>query len=209
MHEVDPAYTGLADAADPRQQKDVMRWRKATRERLIAARLAISADQRQVMAERIGQYVEATIGDVNGLSVSCYWPFRGEPDLRGLMERIASLGGQCALPVVVERGHPLIFRAWSPGEPLEKGIWNIPIPSAGAELTPDIVIAPVVGFDRGQYRLGYGGGYYDRTLAAMTHRPRFLGVGYAQAAIGTIYPQWHDIPMDMVVTENGVAGKGD
>jgi 5,10-methenyltetrahydrofolate synthetase len=209
MHEVDPAYTGLADAADPRQQKDVMRWRKATRERLIAARLAISADQRQVMAERIGQYVEATIGDVNGLSVSCYWPFRGEPDLRGLMERIAKRGGQCALPVVVERARPLIFRAWSPGEPLEKGIWNIPIPSEGAQVVPDIVIAPVVGFDPDHYRLGYGGGYYDRTLAAMTSRPRFLGVGYAQAAISTIYPQWHDIPMDMVVTENGIDGKGD
>jgi 5,10-methenyltetrahydrofolate synthetase len=209
MHEVDPAYMGLADAADPRQHKDVMRWRKTERERLIAERLAISANQRQVMAEVIAQHVEAAIGDARGLTVSCYWPFRGEPDLRGLMERIASLGAQCALPVVVERARPLIFRAWSPGEPLEKGIWNIPVPSAGAEVVPDIVIAPVVGFDRGHYRLGYGGGYYDRTLAAMTHGPRFLGVGYARAAISTIYPQPHDIPMDLIVTENGIFSKGD
>ncbi|MGF1621820.1 MAG: 5-formyltetrahydrofolate cyclo-ligase [Rhodomicrobiaceae bacterium] len=209
MHEVDPAYMGLTDAVDSRQHKDVMRWRKAERERLIAERLALSADQRHAMAERIVHHVEAAIGDVNGVTVSCYWPFRGEPDLRGLMERIASLGGRCALPVVVERAQPLIFRTWASGEPLEKGIWNIPIPAAGTEVVPDVVIAPVVGFDPNHYRLGYGGGYYDRTLAAMTHRPRFLGVGYAQAAIPTIYPQPHDIPMDMVVTENGIFGKGD
>lgn len=209
MHEVDPAYMGLDDAIDPRQHKDVMRWRKAERERQIAERLAIPADQRRTLAERIADHAESAIGDVNGLTVSFYWPFRGEPDLRGLMDRIASRGGQCALPVVVERARPLILRAWASGEPLEKGIWNIPIPSEGAQVVPDIVIAPVVGFDPNHYRLGYGGGYYDRTLAAMTNRPRFLGVGYAQAAIPTIYPLPHDIPMDMVVTENGIAGKSD
>lgn len=78
------------------------------------------------------------------------------------------------------------------------------MPAAGEEMVPEIVIAPVVGFDSDCFRLGYGGGFYDRTLAALPRKPRLFGVGYAQAAISTIYPQPHDIPMGMVVTEDGV-----
>ncbi|MDZ5698707.1 5-formyltetrahydrofolate cyclo-ligase, partial [Chelativorans sp. M5D2P16] len=110
-----------------------------------------------------------------------------------------------ALPVVVRRGAPLIFRAWAPGGPLEKGVWNIPVPPESAEeIIPDILIAPVVGFDPSCYRLGYGGGFFDRTLAALSRRPRVLGVGYSQAAIQTIYPQPHDIALDLVITEEGI-----
>jgi 5-formyltetrahydrofolate cyclo-ligase len=74
-------------------------------------------------------------------------------------------------------------------------------------VTPDIVIAPVVGFDRACYRLGYGGGFFDRTLAAFSRRPRIIGVGYAPQEIGTIYPQAHDVPMDMIVTEAGIVAR--
>jgi 5,10-methenyltetrahydrofolate synthetase len=136
--------------------------------------------------------------------VSAYWPFRGEPDLRDLMATISADGGRCALPVVVERHRPLVFRQWSPGQPLQRGVWNIPVPADGAEVIPDVVIAPVVGFDPRCYRLGYGGGFFDRTLAALPARPRVLGVGYSAAAIPTIYPQPHDIAMDLIVTEDGV-----
>jgi len=83
-------------------------------------------------------------------------------------------------------------------------VWNIPVPAGGLHVTPDIVIAPVVGFDPGGYRLGYGGGFFDRTLAGMPRRTRFVGVGYASQAIRTIYPQAHDIAMEGVVTENGI-----
>jgi 5,10-methenyltetrahydrofolate synthetase len=205
MHEVDPAYMGLASAADRQQWADVTRWRKLERERLIKERLAISSDIRRRQGEQIAANLEAAIGEVEGPIISAYWPFRGEPDLRGFMERIAARGARTALPVVIARGQPLIFRTWAPGDLLRRGVWNIPVPAGDAELVlPDVVIAPVVGFDRGCYRLGYGGGYFDRTLAVMPTRPRIFGVGYAKAAIPTIYPQPHDIPMDVVVTEHGM-----
>lgn len=194
----------LSSTADTQQHADVMHWRKAARRRLIAERLAIDIDLRRDHAERIAATLEEAIGDVGELTISAYWPFRGEPDLRGLMGRIASRGGRCALPVVVGRDKPLVFRAWAPGDRLERGVWNIPVPANGAEILPDVVIAPVVGYDRACFRLGYGGGFFDRTLAAMPHKPRVFGVGYARAVLSTIHPQPHDIPMDRVVTENGI-----
>jgi 5,10-methenyltetrahydrofolate synthetase len=184
-----------------------MRWRKAERARLIAQRLAIPRDVRNALGERIAAHLERTIGDPAGLSVSAYWPFRGEPDLRELLQRVHERGGRAALPVVVARGEALIFRVWARGDPIERGVWNIPIPAADAEVVvPDVVIAPVVGFDPACYRLGYGGGFFDRTLAAMAVRPRVFGVGHAQARIATIHPLAHDIAMDAVITEQGIVG---
>jgi 5-formyltetrahydrofolate cyclo-ligase len=95
----------------------------------------------------------------------------------------------------------LIFRAYKSGDPLEKGIWNIPIPAEGNPVLPDVVIAPIVGVDPLNFRLGYGGGFFDRTLAAMPFKPLVIGVGYDLQRIATIHPQPHDIPMDRIVTE--------
>jgi 5-formyltetrahydrofolate cyclo-ligase len=182
---------------------EVMQWRKAERLRLIAERLAMKSDVRRRCAEQIATTLEDVIGEVRQLIVSVYWPFRGEPDLRGFMAGVSDRGGRCALPVVVERGKPLVFRPWSPGEPLARGVWNIPVPITSEEVTPDTVIAPLVGFDRACYRLGYGGGFFDRAFATMKNSPRKLGVGYRQQALPTIHPQPNDIPMDMVITEEG------
>jgi len=200
MHELDPEYREpLSDWTD------VRRWRKAERERLINARLAVSADTRAAMSARIADGLDALIGDIAGRLVSLYWPFRGEPDLRGWMASINERGGRTALPVVIEKGHPLVFRAYKQGDRLEKGVWNIPIPAEGDPVLPDIVISPIVGIDPGNYRLGYGGGFFDRTLAAMPFRPLVIGVGYELQRIATIYPQPHDIPMTTVVTEANAA----
>jgi 5-formyltetrahydrofolate cyclo-ligase len=196
MHELDPEF--LPQLSD---WTDVRRWRKAERERLIAARLAIAADARAAMSQRIAEGLDAVIGDIGGRMVSLYWPFRGEPDLRPWMASINERGGLTALPVVIEKGQPLVFRAYVPGDRLEKGVWNIPIPAEGDPVLPDIVISPIVGIDPGYYRLGYGGGFFDRTLAAMPFKPLVIGVGYELQRIATIYPQPHDIPMDQVVTE--------
>jgi 5-formyltetrahydrofolate cyclo-ligase len=182
---------------------EVTQWRKAERRRLVKERLAMNSEVRRRHADQIAAGLEEIVGKVRGVIVSAYWPFRGEPDLRGFMAGVSNRGGQCALPVVIERGKPLVFRAWSPGEPLAKGVWNIPVPATPQEVVPSIVIVPVVGFDRACYRLGYGGGFFDRTLAMMKHSPLKLGVGYGQQALLTIHPQPNDIPMDMVITEEG------
>ena len=200
LHEIDPAYSGLAA---PLAWTDVNRWRKAERERLIAERLAVPAQVRAGWGEAIATGVLAEIGDVSGRIVSAYWPFRGEPDFRPFMEEVAARGGRTALPVVVEKGRPLEFHLSQTGDALSRGVWNIPIPAERHPCVPDIVISPVVGYDPACYRLGYGGGFFDRTLAALPARPRVIGIGYSSARLATIHPQPHDIPMDLIVTETG------
>lgn len=202
LHETDPAYTGLP--SEPRTAEEIAAWRKATRDHLIAARLGLSADTRRSHAEAIAAGLDRLLGDPRGKAISLYWPFRGEPDLRGFMDRVTARGGTCLLPLVAGKGKPLTFRAWKAGEPLERGVWNIPYPAKGPEVTPDIVIAPVVGYDRSFYRLGYGGGFFDRTLAGLEPRPRAIGVGYSLQRLFTIHPQPHDIPMQAIVTEEGI-----
>ena len=103
----------------------------------------------------------------------------------------------------IAKGRPLIFREWTPEGRMERGVWNILVPADGVLLTPDVTIAPLVGFDPGCYRLGYGGGFFDRTLAALSPRPLVIGVGHPTTAIRTIHPQSHDIPMDLIVTGAG------
>lgn len=201
LHEIDPAWTGFATGMS---RAEILAWRKTERERLIAARLALSAEERQARDRAIEARLDGLLGDVGGMTISAYWPFRGEPDLRSWLAARHAAGARCALPVVVARGHPLIFREWRPGARLERGIWNIPVPADGAKIVPDVVIAPVVGFDAACRRLGYGGGFFDRTLAAMAPKPRAIGVGDSGAAIPTIHPLPHDIPMDLVVTERGI-----
>ncbi|WJR79181.1 5-formyltetrahydrofolate cyclo-ligase [Bradyrhizobium sp. NP1] len=186
------------------QQPDVTHWRKSERDRLIKERLALSVNTRKQNSDRIAELLDLAIGDVSGRVVSGYWPFRGEPDLREWLERLESRGSRCALPVVVKARAPLVFRVWRSGDKLERGVLDIPVPAAGEEVCPDVVIAPLVGYDRGGYRLGYGGGFFDRTLAAMRKRPLIIGVGYSQSEIQTIYPELHDIPMDKIVTEIGI-----
>lgn len=206
MHEIDPAYMNLPGGEDAQALGDVQRWRKAERKRLIEKRLALPVEERRRHDARINEALAEAAGALAGLTVSLYWPFRGEPNLHPFARLTVERGGRCALPVVVARGEPLAFRTWAPGDPLDRGVWNIPVPREDAEIVmPDLIVAPVVGFDRAAYRLGHGGGYYDRTLAAMGHGPRVLGVGYGLAAIQTIYPQWHDVAMDAVLTEDGLA----
>jgi 5-formyltetrahydrofolate cyclo-ligase len=132
--------------------------------------------------------------------IGLYWPIRGEIDLRALAHRHVAAGGQVGLPVVVCSAAPVEFWLWEPGVPLVRGQWDIPVPKERRPVTPELLVIPLVGFDRAQYRLGYGGGFYDRTLAAAAPRPRTIGIGFAEAQLRTIHPQPHDIPMDQIVT---------
>jgi len=116
------------------------------------------------------------------------------------MHAACERGLRIALPVAVALRQPLRFREWRPGSTMARGLWNIPHPADGTEVVPDVLLAPVVGFDAANYRLGYGGGFFDRTLAQLGGAPLVFGVGYPEAAIPTIYPQAHDIPMRAIVT---------
>jgi 5,10-methenyltetrahydrofolate synthetase len=199
LHELAPGY-----GVEPMRQDvwtDVARWRKAERKRLLDARLALTPEVRQASSARVASVLDRTIGKVSGRIIGSYWPFRGELDLRNWSIRLVERGGRIALPVVIRKGWPLEFRVWAPGDPLERGMWNILVPSRGPSVQPDVLIAPLVGFDDANYRLGYGGGFFDRTLAAMSRRAFVVGVGFASSNVPTIYPQPHDIPMDAIVTD--------
>ena len=181
----------------------VLRWRQAERQRLLAARAALPADDRRRHTQAIIGHLARALGDLRGCTVAVYWPIRGEPGLRAWMAQLHAGGACCALPVVVQRHAPLRFVRWRPGVRMVAGHWNIPVPADAQAVEPDVVVAPVLGFDAAGYRLGYGGGYYDRTLAAMPRLPRRVGVGFALAALASIHPLPHDVPMQQVVTELG------
>ena len=198
-HELELSGNGYL-MADVQTTIEVERWRKAKRAELIAARLKISGDDRRKHATRVANELEQLIEIERNLIVSAYWPFKGEVDLRFWMREIIRRGCHIALPVVVEKGKPLQFRAWNPGARMKLGIWNIPVPVDEKVVMPDVIIAPLVGFDPDCYRLGYGGGYYDRTLVSLSTRPKVIGVGHPCGALNTIFPQPHDIPMDFIVT---------
>jgi 5,10-methenyltetrahydrofolate synthetase len=185
---------------DPQQARDVAQWRKVERERLIAARLAMGADARAAQTKAIAKDLDALLAEQRTAIVSAYWPIRGEPDLRPWMLERYKQGMRIALPVALEAQRPLAFREWHPNARMARGLWKIPYPAEGTEVTPSVVLAPLVGFDVEGYRLGYGGAFFDRTLALLHPRPLAVGVGYASAKIKTIFPQPYDVPMDWIVT---------
>jgi 5-formyltetrahydrofolate cyclo-ligase len=197
LHELDSAGS---PRVDPRQAQDVSRWRKAERARLIAARLALDPEYRAAQTLAIADELDRLVPRTPGTIVSVYWPIRAEPDLRPWMHSKCEEGIRIALPVALAVGRPLVFREWRPGAPMARGLWKIPHPAEGAEVVPTVVLAPVVGFDPACYRLGYGGGFFDRTLAQMAGDPLVIGLGFPQASIKTIFPQPHDIPMNRIVT---------
>jgi 5-formyltetrahydrofolate cyclo-ligase len=181
---------------------EIIAWRKAERARLIAARVALPDQTREDWTQRIIACLEPVAMATEG-PVSVYWPFRGEPNLRPLMRRMVAAGKVVALPVVLQQRQPLEFRPWTPGCTMEFGVWNIPVPDTKERVTPRLLLAPVVGFDPQRFRLGYGGAFFDRTLAALQGPRTVIGVGYDSQAIATIHPLPHDIPMDRIVTESG------
>lgn len=207
-HEIDPAYFDPM-AVDPQQAADVARWRKAERTRLLARRAAMSvASGKEIAASfacALDRLLADRVGPLANRVISGYWPIKSEPDLREWLGQLHDQGAVTALPVVETRSAPLVFRLWQPHARMVRGDWNIPVPLPEAgSVTPEIMLAPLVGWDADGYRLGYGGGYFDRTLAALSPRPFVIGVGLESARVPTIYPQPHDIPLDVIVTEAGV-----
>jgi 5,10-methenyltetrahydrofolate synthetase len=186
---------------DPDAAREVARFRRAERHRLYALRRATPAARHRRMSETVSARLDA-LDLPPGIVVSAYWPIRGELDIRRWLARLSARALRVALPVVVARGEPLVFRPWSPGTPMVRGLWSIPVPAGDRAVIPDIVIAPLLGIDRAGFRLGNGGGYYDRTLATFAPR-EIIGVGADDALLETIFPMPWDIPMTRVILGDG------
>ena len=181
------------------------RWRKDQRERLIRERSALDPVTLERWRHRIDGFLERSFPGLAGRKVAFCWPIRAEYDARHLAKTLRERGSLTALPVVVAPKQPLVFREWHPGVELAKGALDIPYPVGSRELVPEAVLLPMNGWDEQGYRLGYGGGFFDRTLESLAKKkPAVIGVSYELAKLKTIHPQKWDIPMDWIVTERGV-----
>jgi 5-formyltetrahydrofolate cyclo-ligase len=179
-------------------------WRRAERRRLIAARLAMPEAARASANRAIEAALEARVPPGRVSLVGGYWPIQGEFDPLPYLRRVLDAGAKVALPIVARPGEPLEYRFWTPQTPMENGRWDIRHPAEGAPVTPAALLVPLVGFDDARHRLGYGGGYFDRTLAAMTPRPLAIGLAFEAQRIADLGPLAHDQPMDVIITEAGV-----
>jgi 5-formyltetrahydrofolate cyclo-ligase len=182
---------------------DVKAWRKAERKRLIAARNSLDAATRELYRQRIDAHLERAFPGLAAARLAFCWPIGGEYDARRLVDTLRARGAVTALPVVVGPGQPLLFREWHPGVALAAGPLGIPYPEDSAPVAPTAALLPMLGWDEAGYRLGYGGGFFDRTLASLAKKPVTIGVSYELARLQTIQPQSWDVPMDWVVTERG------
>lgn len=189
------------DASDATPNPD----KAALRLALLAARRAIAADNRSEWDRELGRRVlawaaawrQALPDGVLGV----YWPIRGEPDLRPVYAELAASGVALALPVVVGNDSPLCFLAWTPGENMDKDSFGVAVPASNVSAKPSALLVPCVGFNRRKLRLGYGGGFYDRTLA-LAPRPQAIGIAYS-CGLAEFDGDPHDIALDAIITEAG------
>jgi 5,10-methenyltetrahydrofolate synthetase len=179
-------------------------WRKTERERLIRERLMLDSVTLERWRERMDGYLERSFPGLAKKRVAFCWPIKNEYDARHFVKTLRERGALTALPVVRALKMPLFFREWHPGVELAKGALDIPYPVNSPEVVPEAVLLPMNGWDSKGYRLGYGAGFFDRTLASLAQRPVVIGVSYEQARLDTIHPQPWDIPVDYLVTERGV-----
>ena len=179
-------------------------WRKAERQRLIAARVALDAATLEQYRRRIDNHIERSFPGLAAAKLAFCWPIKGEYDARHLVRTLRERGALTALPVVIAPRTPLVFREWHPGVEMAMGALDIPYPVHSPAVAPDAVLLPMNGWDAAGYRLGYGAGFFDRTLEKFPKKPAVIGVTYELARMDTIHPQSWDIPVDWVVTERGV-----
>lgn len=177
------------------------------RKRLVERRLALSAGDWERLSAAICTHLRNSFPPLAGMRVGFCWPVKKEPDLRPLMQSWIESGNPgftALLPVVVEAGAALAFRAWTPESRLEADRYGIPAPVEGEFMVPEALLIPVNAFDAAGYRIGYGGGFFDRTLAALQPMPLSIGVGFELSRVDSIFPQAHDIRLNAMVSEAGV-----
>jgi 5-formyltetrahydrofolate cyclo-ligase len=186
-----------AQPARPKRYVDPVRaqWRRDLR----AAREGLT--DRIEREARLVARVEHWLNAIEVNRIAFFWPTRSEPDLSALVERWlrATPGRVAGLPVI--EGEFLRFAPWTPGVALISGPFDVQIPETEDRIDPQLLLIPCVGIDRMRYRLGYGGGYYDRTLPQMSPRPITAGVGFDSARIESIDPKPHDLQLDVAITD--------
>ncbi|MFT4069028.1 5-formyltetrahydrofolate cyclo-ligase [Paraburkholderia sp.] len=179
--------------------------KKALRQRLLEARLQAASEPAKNAA--LGRRVLDALKHYAVDSVGFYWPLAGEFDARGALAiwLAADARHEASLPIVKERGTPLEFHAWTPDTPMKTGHHDIAEPTSGRVVLPELLFVPCVGFDDDGYRLGYGGGYYDRTLAGWPaqKKPITVGIAYEACRTQALRREAHDIALDLIVTEAG------
>ena len=183
------------------ERRTIMAWRRSERARLINLRSEMPLRVHQEASAAIAARLQELLAELKPALIGFYWPYRREFDARHLIEGLIAGGASAALPVVVQKNAPLEFRLWRPWTKLASGVYGIPFPAEGDAEHPTALLVPMVGFDASGYRLGYGGGYYDRTFAAFRPKPLAIGVAFDFSRLDSIRPLLHDVPMDYVVTE--------
>ncbi|HXQ30958.1 MAG TPA: 5-formyltetrahydrofolate cyclo-ligase [Steroidobacteraceae bacterium] len=183
---------------------ELARWRKAERQTLIARRMAAPPAEHVRWSAAIESQLRAAFPFGGGWVVGLCWPFQAEFDARPFATHLRSLGARLALPMVIAKGCPLEFREWWPGVLMASGVYDLPVPDGTVALVPDALLVPPVGIGQQGDRLGYGGGFFDRTLAALDPRPLTVAHAFELSRIPTTHPQPHDVLMDFVVTEAGI-----
>src|SRR6185369_13163389 len=184
--------------------------RRALRRRLLEQRLALSAADCARLSALLCRHLQEGFPQLAGMRVGFCWPVHNEPDLLPLLTAWMAAnkpGFGALLPVVVDKNSALAFRIWTPETTLVADRYGIPTPAAGDFVQPDALLLPLNAFDAAGYRIGYGGGFFDRTLAALDAqgaRPLAIGVGFELARVDSIQPEAHDQPLDAIITEAGV-----
>lgn len=181
--------------------EDNTAWRRTLRREMVAKRAALGDEAHAGLSAGIVGHLLTALPAPQ--VVAFCWPIKHEPDVRAVVAHWEALGARAALPVVVAEAAPLAFRLWTPDTQLAPDRYGIPTPISGDFIQPDLILLPLNGFDAAGYRLGYGGGYFDRTLAVLSPRPLAVGVGFEVNRLPSIRPESHDQRLDWIVTEAG------
>lgn len=209
-HAKTAANSGIAIARDILNAPTLDRT--TLRRDALARRDALPVSSRVQAAVRINQSLWQLLSALPPATLGFCWPIRSEVDCQPAVVRLLDAGWLAAMPVVIAAAAPMQFRRWAPDVAMSVDRHGIPVPAEGAIALasapalplPTVWLLPLVAYDTAGYRLGYGGGYFDRTLATCAVPPLTLGIGYAATRLASIAPQAHDIPLDGVVTERGL-----
>ena len=192
------------------QQVNLQALKKALRTQLVAQREALS--DRAARNEALQRVMRVWLLDRPDTVIGAYWPIKGEFDPLPALYRwkeaeTSAIDGKhrrLGLPVVNKQTGTLSFHAWYPGCAMEPDAYGIPKPKDTEVLVPTLLFVPCVGYGIGGYRIGYGGGFYDRTLANLLPKPFTVGLGYTVGFVEDFEPEPHDEPLDAILNENGV-----